>query len=135
MTRQTLKETTMKTKLFDQHSEHTEWTNRLAFYNDEIRIMQNRIDEISRKNTSKEILIEVEHFQNQMLIQARNIQDLRHRISAAETRVQESILANPVASDHRREEEHTEERDLFEAFEKNFNNLWQEFKTFSAKRL
>jgi hypothetical protein len=125
----------MKTKLFDQHGEHIEWINRLAFYNDEIRIMQNRIEEIIRKNTSKEIAMEVEHFQNQLLIQAHNIRDLRHRILSAETRVRESILTNPVASDHRQAEDHKEERELFDAFEKNFHNLWQKFKTFSAKRL
>lgn len=125
----------MKTKLFDQHSEHTEWINRLAFYNDEIRIMQNRLEEIVNKNTSKEILMEVEHFQNQLLIQARNIQELRRGIKSDESRVQGAILENPVASDHRLAEDHTKERQGFESFEKNFNSLWQEFKLFSAKRM
>ncbi len=125
----------MKTKLFDQHSEHTEWTSRLAFYNDEIRIMQNRLEEISRKNTVREVLMEVEHFQNQLLIQARNIQELNTSIKNDETRVQEAILKNPVASDHRLAEDHSKEREGFESFEKNFNSLWQEFERFSAKRM
>jgi hypothetical protein len=125
----------MKTKLFDQHSEHTEWLNRLAFYNDEIRIMQSRIEEIARKNTKKEVMKEVEHFQNQVQIQTRNIQDLKHSISVAENRVKAAIFANPVASDHRVADNHPEEKEKFEGFEKNFNSLWQEFKTFESKRL
>lgn len=125
----------MKTKLFDQHSEHTEWVNRLAFYTDEIRMMQNRLDEITRKNNKKEVMMEVERFQNQVQIQTRNIQDLKDDISAAENRVKSAILSNPVASDHRMANDHTEEREKFEAFEKNFNSLWQEFKAFESKRL
>lgn len=54
MTEQILIRHNVKTKLFDQHREHIEWINRMAFYNDEIRIMQNRI-EISRKNTSRDV--------------------------------------------------------------------------------
>lgn len=55
-------------------------------------------------------LMEIEHFQNQMLIQAHNIQDLRHNISSAEKRVRERIMANPVASDHRHAEDGIKER-------------------------
>ena len=33
----------MKTSIYNQHDEHTEWLSKLSFYGDEIVIMQKRI--------------------------------------------------------------------------------------------
>ena len=63
----------MKTeKIYTQYNENKEWTSNLSFYKDEIKIMENRLVEITSKNTSKEILAQVEHFQNQLIIQKEN---------------------------------------------------------------
>jgi hypothetical protein len=68
-----------KAKIYDQHAENTEWTSKLNFYKDDIKIMTGRLEEVASKNSSKEVLAQVEHFQNQLIIQRNNI-DLFHEI-------------------------------------------------------
>ena len=125
----------MKTSIYTQHSEHTEWQNKLNFYKDEVKMMENRLLEISQKNTATEIRQEIEHFQNQFIIQIENISRISHHISAEEKQIQAEILKNPVASDHRRAEDHATERDMVTSFENNFNELRKEYNVFLSKRL
>ena len=44
-----------------------ELMEKLFFYKDEIAIMQERIAEVADKNSSKEVLEQIEHFQNQLI--------------------------------------------------------------------
>ncbi|PBQ33720.1 hypothetical protein CNR22_18680 [Sphingobacteriaceae bacterium] len=124
----------MKTSLYNQHSEHTEWQNKLDFYKDEIKVMENRLAEVSQKNTATEIRMEIEHFQNQFLIQRDTISKISHHISAEEKQIQAEIKHNPVASDHRKAEDHVTEREMVSDFENNFTNLRKEYNTFLSKR-
>lgn len=123
----------MKTSIYTQHSEHATWLNVLSFYKDDIKIMQNRIEEIAAKNTSKEILAQVEHFQNQLIIQNNSIDDMRKHIEKDEQILVNSIEKNIVASDHRKLEDHTEEREDIASFEKNFEDLRKNLNRFLAK--
>lgn len=52
----------------------------LSFYEQEIRFLEKLLSEVVNKNTSREAMSEAEHFQNQFLIQKRNIDELRNRI-------------------------------------------------------
>jgi cobalamin biosynthesis protein CbiD len=123
----------MKTSIYSQHYEHAEWLNVLSFYKDDIKIMQKRIEEIVQKNTSKEILAQVEHFQNQLIIQNNSIDDMRKHIEKDEQFLVNSIEKNIVASDHRKMEDHTEERQDIASFEKNFEDLRKNLNRFLAK--
>jgi hypothetical protein len=117
----------MKTVLLtEQHVAYREWLNRLAFYKDELKIMQNRIAEIAERNTKPEILKQVEHFQNMLIIQKNQIDRLRHDIDKQEEELVSLALKNPVASDHRRVEIHPEQKQKIELFEKIFNELRHE---------
>ena len=44
-----------KAKIYDQHAENTEWTSKLNFYKDEIKIMTGRLEEVAAKNSSTAI--------------------------------------------------------------------------------
>ena len=61
-------------------TEHTIWAKGLEFYKDELELMNRRLLNISSKNTSEEASKGVEHFQNQFIIQQKNISDLRHGV-------------------------------------------------------
>jgi len=125
----------MKTKIYNQHSEHTEWQNKLDFYKDEVKVMEHRLEEISQKNTGLEIRKEIEHFQNQFIIQKENISKISHHITRDEKQIVADIKENPVASDHRKTEDHTEERGMVTSFETNFDDLRKEYTTFLSKSL
>ena len=117
----------MKTVLLtEQHASYREWLNRLAFYKDELKIMQNRIAEIAERNTKTDVLVQVEHFQNMLIIQKNQIDRLRHDTDKQEEELVNLALKNPVASDHRRVEFHPEQKQKIELFEKIFNELRHE---------
>jgi hypothetical protein len=119
--------------VYKQHEENTEWMNKLNFYKDEIRIMNGRLEEIASKNSSKDALADVERFQNQLIIQRNNIDNISHEVKMNEEALIAEIKTNPTAVDHRKVENHNKEKDLVDSFEKNINNLRDDFNRFSAK--
>lgn len=121
--------------IYKQHSENNEWTEKLNFYKDEVNILKNRLAEIASKNTNKEVLAEVEHFQNQFIIQRNNIDEIAHLVKINEENLQKEIKNNPVAVDHRKTEYHQNEKNQVESFESNFNDLRSKFKVFTAKHI
>ena len=62
-------------------NQHSEWKSVLGFYKDELSIFNNRLTEVAAKNTTREVMQMVEHFQNQFLVQAENIDILQHDIN------------------------------------------------------
>ena len=70
---------TTNIKKIDNH--YSEWKSLLGFYKDELEVFKNRLNEVAEKNTSREIMQMTEHFQNQFLIQAENIDILLHDIN------------------------------------------------------
>jgi len=61
-------------------TDHTIWIKGLEFYRDELDLMQKRLQEVSAKNNVEESRKGVEHFQNQFMIQQKNISDLKHAV-------------------------------------------------------
>ena len=123
----------MKTTIYNQHYEHTQWLNKLSFYKDEISVMQKRIEEIAKKNSAKEVTVQIEHVQNQLLIQQNNMDDIKHHIKQDEQNLKNNIMKNETAIDHRKIEDHVKEREEIIAFEDNFNKLRKELNAFVAQ--
>ena len=70
------------TSIKNVHSDYAGWQNALGFYKDELNLFTRRLTEIAGKNSGKEILQMVEHFQNQFIVQRENIDILHHDINA-----------------------------------------------------
>ena len=122
-----------KSFIYDQHQENQDWLKRLDFYKEEIQILRERLEELTRKNTDAEFLKSVEHFQNQFLIQRNHIDELSHDIRLNEGKLVQEILHNPVAVDHRKVENHDMEADFMGYFEKNFATIRAAFNQMAAK--
>jgi tRNA U34 5-carboxymethylaminomethyl modifying enzyme MnmG/GidA len=124
---------TTKANIYDQHSENQDWLKRLDFYSEEIVILKERLDEVTTKNNASDFLKDVEHFQNQFIVQRNNIDELAHSIKMNEQRLVNEVNANSVAVDHRKVENHEAEADFIGYFEKNFAELRREYNTFLSK--
>ncbi len=122
-------------KIYDLHEEHQTWLKNLAFYKDEITVMQNRITEIASKNSGQDVLKQVEHFQNQLIVQRNNIDELNHSIKDHENYLENRVNENPTAVDHRKVNDHPKMRDNYESFDKVFNELRKELNLFLAKQM
>ncbi|WP_305953159.1 hypothetical protein [Emticicia oligotrophica] len=119
----------------DLHQDHQEWDKKLAFYEDELKIMSNRLAEVSAKNTDSDIKVKVEQFQNRFVIQKNEIDSLKHAINIGEDQITANLKQNPVAYTHRKLEDDTELRDKMQVFEPIFDSLKEDFTRFAAGNL
>lgn len=61
-------------------NEHTSWTRSLNFYKTEILILKLILTELAGKNSGKDVMKEVEHYENVFRIHINNIDTISHEI-------------------------------------------------------
>ena len=120
-------------KIYKQHEENKEWMSSLLFYLDEINIMRNRLEEIASKNNSKEIVADIEHFQNQIILQKDNIDTFKHAINLDNDLIDAEIKKNDVALERRSLADHSKIREDIQSFEHVFTSFKHEFNVFLSK--
>lgn len=114
------------------HNDHKEWISKLSFYKDDLAVFRNRLEEVARKNNAKGFSAELEHFQNQLILQQEQIDILKHAVNKHENEIERSVELNPVASDHRRLPDHDNLRADIKRFEELFASLRKELLAFLA---
>ena len=62
-------------------NKHNDWLSGLAFYKDDIHMMEQRLAEIAGRKLDLMARQNMEHFQNQFIVQKNNIDELRHKIN------------------------------------------------------
>ncbi len=118
------------TSIKNIHSDYAGWQNTLGFYKDELNIFTHRLTEVAAKNTGKETMQQVEHFQNQFIVQRENIDILHHDINehlngiAAEIQQHAGHISSGQLSTNR------VLQDRFESETKVFTGLKEEFTIF-----
>ena len=135
MNTQHKKNKNMKTKtgIYNLHEENKTWLSSIAFYKDELLIMQRRIEEIAKKNNSKNVLESIEHFQNQLIIQKEQLDILAHDVREKESALEQKANANPTAVDHQRFPEELILKDRMKTYENLFLDLKDELNKFLLK--
>ena len=109
-------------------AECNEWLQILRNYREEFQTSKKALQEICRKNLSRNHLLDVEHFDNQFHIQLINIHDLKHSIKTHEKRIeQESSVSDVQDGTYTMHEELLNE---FLGLENMLQELRNEFKTF-----
>lgn len=111
----------------DLHRTNREWLNLINFYRDEVRVMEKRMSEIASKNTGKEVLANLEHFQNQVIIQKAHLDDMQGDIVQLEDIISDEIKKNQTAADHRRHAIPEKLNQDMEQFRKLFYELRKNF--------
>ena len=122
-------------KIDTLHSEHREWLNTLDFYKQDLGFLKSRLEEVAAKNSSKDVLALVEHFQNQFIIQKNEMDEFRHAIKEHENQLEAAVNVNPVAINRQRLNDHPELRERMERFEKLFQEVRMELLRFVARYL
>lgn len=116
--------------MIDLHQDDLIWLNKLAFFEDELAIMQRRVQEVAGANAREEVQQQVEHFDNQLRVQQRNIDDIRNRIQMNEDRLFGSAEGKQDRVTERERIIHVHEKKEIEDFEENFKKLREELKQF-----
>lgn len=109
------------------------WDKGLDFYKDELRIMEKRLAEVSAKNNGHESEAGVEHFQNQFLIQRKNIQDIKHEINRYNHNIATDVKEHAGHVDTALQANGMAIKDQYEGFERVMNGLRKEFNEFLSK--
>ncbi len=74
----------------DLHFEHEMWKKELNFCDQELAFLIQRLEEVTFfHEDEKDMLREVEHFQNQFIVQKQNIHTFLHDINADEHKLVE----------------------------------------------
>ena len=119
-----------KTHIDDLHFEHQLWLTTARFYEDELKIYQNRLDEVATKNSGIDARAQIEHFQNQFIIQKEQIDILNHDVRKHESWLSKFAKENPVAIDHHQFPDHHEMHDRMDTFNKLYADLKIDFHRF-----
>ena len=113
--------------IHELHAIHGEWISALNLAQDELMSYHNRLQELNSANTSKDILAQVEGFQNRFIRQKEVIDILKHDIQADEKRIAENARDKNVAVEHRKVEKDFDLHEKMEMFEKLFKEMKSEY--------
>jgi hypothetical protein len=69
------------------HFEHEMWRRELYFWQDELKFFKNRLSELVTRWTAKDVLRQLEHYQNELIIHGGVIEDLLEVIEKYEIRL------------------------------------------------
>jgi len=105
----------------------------LDFYNQELNLLQERLEEIASDNTAKEVQEKVEHFQNQILIHRNGIDELKGHITNNNRMIEMELLKTDPLVDEPLAKEHKKLYSDYQSEERIFNELRHEFNRFAAE--
>ncbi len=123
-----------KEKISVISDEHQGWLSALVFYKEELNGLRGRLTEIASKNTSKELLAQVEHFENAITLQLENIDILKHDINQNLTEIAKQLQTNKAGYvDNNLHLQHSQQKERFEATEKVIGELRHDFNRFAVR--
>jgi hypothetical protein len=112
---------------------HNSWSRGLDFYRQEIDILKKQLTEIAKKNTSEQVMKDVEHFENQFGVQVHNIKALDHEIKQnLASMAKEAHHSSAGYVDGALLARHNTLGERFETEEKIINELRHSFQRFAA---
>lgn len=100
-----------KVHINDLNFEHNNWKQELEFQKDELKIFQNRLDEIVVRWSNKDVLGRIEQYQNIVIRQNEVVDTLLHEIKVHNQSLGSFAEDHPVAIDHLLFNDHTGMRD------------------------
>lgn len=124
-----------KEYLTDAHANDLAWKNDLAFYKDDIIMLKKRLEEVSTKNSAKEIKMLVSHFENQLIINKEVIDQLLHDIGQRELQIAAEMKENSIAYEHRLNVRYAELNGKMSMYKKLFAEMKQSLNRFLADNL
>ena len=117
----------------NMHFEHEQWKGELAFWKQELLFFNNKLSELVTRWTNKDVLAQLEHYQNQFILHGGVIEDLQETIEKHETRIAAQSIEGEDAIDVRLAEQHVEFRNKMETQRQIYADLKKEFFRFLEK--
>jgi hypothetical protein len=124
-------------KIADLHADDQAWMSQMAFYEEELAELLDRLGEVSREHPypNEEVLKKVDQFENKLRVQQMNLDRLRNQIQLNEARLAGSVLAGQEEAEEREFTQHAHDKKAITDFEENLNVLRAELRVFFARYL
>jgi hypothetical protein len=88
----------MKDSILHLHTVCEDWKKELKFFKEEIRQLRSRLGDIVSKNQSKDILVQVDHFENKFDILESHVKNLIHEVKSKDRVLLSQVAAQPQAA-------------------------------------
>ena len=114
--------------------EYQLWTRELVFYKEEIKIFEDHLEAILQRNNKNGVPAQVEHFQNQFILQKEVIDFLKHDLIVSE--IQLAGFAQGLSGDgidSIKMDNHGRLRERVSTFRKIFKEIKGEFRRFEMQ--
>ncbi|TXE16084.1 hypothetical protein ES692_14300 [Psychroserpens burtonensis] len=115
------------------HFEHQRWKGELAFWKDELKFFNNRLSELVTRWTNKDVLAQLEHYQNEFVLHNEVIEEMLEDIEEHETRIAGQSKTGADALDTQMVKKHLEFRNRLETQRHIYSELKKEFFRFLEK--
>ncbi len=117
----------------DLHFEHEQWRRELFFWEDELKSFNNRLSELVTRYTAKEMLAQLEHYQNEFILHGSVIDDLLEAIEIHEIRIAGHSMKSEDVLDTVLVKKHLEFKNKMETQRQIYADLKKEFFRFLTK--
>jgi hypothetical protein len=108
------------------------WRETLRSFKDEFGRFKNRLQDLAGRQTQRDVLLEVEHLDNQFHIQLINIHDLKQSIKIHQRQIDAGMAANNGTVSDEVLAHHENLYDDYQQLENTLQELRQEFSHFST---
>ncbi len=115
------------------HFEHQSWKSELDFWRDELKIFNNRLSELITRWTQKEVLKQLEHFQNEFILHGGVIEDLQETFEKHEASIAAHSKQGNESMDFALVKKHIKFRDRIQTQRLIYADLKKEFFSFLTK--
>jgi predicted Zn-dependent protease with MMP-like domain len=82
------------TEIAQLNRECNAWRETLRSYRDEFGQLKNRLQDVAGRQVKRDVLLEIEHLDNQLHIQLINIHDLKHAIKTHSRQIENETASN-----------------------------------------
>lgn len=117
----------------DLHFEHERWKSELLFWRDEMKSFTKRLEELVNRWSDKEVLAQLEHFQNEFILHGGRIDEFLEGIENHEHQIAGTSMSGEDSMDRVLFRKHLEFRDEMETEREMFHTLKKEFFAFLTK--
>lgn len=117
----------------DLHFEHRQWIEELSFWQDELKSFNKRLDELIKRWSNKNVLAQLEHFQNQFILHGKFIDNIEDVINGHETNMADHDEKGQAVINRELAKNHMEIRERMEDQRKIYADLKKEFYKFLSK--
>jgi len=114
--------------------EYQLWTRELIFYKEEIKIFESHLINILKRNSKGAVLVQIEHFQNQFILQKEVADFLKHDLIVSERQL--TNFAHEISDegiDDIKMDNHGSLRERMGTFRKIYREIKQEFRRFEMQ--